>query len=760
MKTKARSMSKKIAAYKLLLRSFILFASLLSSIAYSSAQEILDKLKLQYEKAAQDNPERFYLAGKYVQGLFFNQQQDEAERVLKENIALATRLNDRTHAAYLYSIQAMNARINEDLPLSKNSIEQAKAHAAQSANQEIKGFVNYCEGWLLVRDSKEGEAVRSLLRAISHFDKAAPSATLNGRKSTVYKELTSIYANWNEHELQEKYGYLALDLAIKQEDPNAIFDAYMLMGYMYEQQYIADASRQQARGLAEKYYLLAINVYQENKTKIPFPSNLSFVANNLANLYLRFFPNQYTDKVVYYAELAKQQGIATEQYSHVASAYGILADVALRNKESQLAKAHLLSSLEANSRSSVHDQNIMLSIYENLSNIAESENNLNEALRYYKAYMETFKSIYNQDQLALGRKLEAQFEKERQQQQLLTMELEADKQEQQISLMHAIALQQKQEFENLKLHEENQRKKLELAQLESLQKAQELKLSRLETQSRAQDILNYKNEISYKEKINTYYISLIVVFTLLLLLLLYAYKQRSKRLRQNKELYNFSLEKEKQNVKIATLTAMLEGQEQERGRMARDLHDGLGGLLSSTKISLSQLTDQVVPEFKSDMKDSLQQLDTAVEELRRVAHNLMPDLLLRYGLQEALKDYAARMSNDRLDIDVQFLHYESSFEKDKQLLIYRIIQELVNNAIKHASAKQILIQLVEEETQYHLTVEDDGVGFDVQQVKGNESAGLHNIQYRIDFMKGKLNIQSEIGVGTSVEIIFPKTNMK
>ena len=160
------------------------------------------------------------------------------------------------------------------------------------------------------------------------------------------------------------------------------------------------------------------------------------------------------------------------------------------------------------------------------------------------------------------------------------------------------------------------------------------------------------------------------------------------------------------------------------------------------------------------MQKSLHQLDTAVEELRRVAHNLMPDLLHRYGLQEALQDYAVRMSNDLLDIDVQFLHYTNTMAKEEQLLVYRIIQELVNNSIKHAEPKQIIIQIVEEAESYSITVEDDGRGFDIKQVKGNQSAGLHNIQARIDFLKGKFSIQSEIELGTSVEIVFPKNKNK
>lgn len=727
---------------------------------YSTAQEALSNLRSAYENTSKNDTARFYLAGKYAQGLFFNNQEEQANKILKENIQIAVLAKEDAFTAYLYAIQAINNRIAELYTDSKYSLEKAKTYASKTANLEIKGYVSYCEGWLYVRDNKEGEAVRSFHNAINFFEQAPASPTLNSRKSSTYKELTAIYANWNEFQLQEKYGLLALQLAIKQQDPIATFDAYMAVGYMYEQQFTEDERKLENRDSAEQYYLKAIGIYNTHKNQIPLASNLSFVANNLANLYFRFFPDQYESYALHYADLARKQGLATQQYTHVASAYGIMAEIALKKKQTELAKKHLTDALETISKSSVQDQNILLSIYERLSEIAEAENKFIEAIHYHKAYMETFKSLYNQEQLELGRRLEAQFEKEQQQRELFDMQLEAEKKEQQLRLMHTVSLQHKQAFENLKLLEENQRKKLELSELEAIKRAQELKLSKLEAQRRSQDILNYQNELLYKEKISSYYISLIVIFLLVFILLLYAYKQRSKRLIQNKELYTISLEKERQNIKIATLTAMLDGQEQERGRMARDLHDGLGGLLSSTKISLSQFTNQIAPAHKQDMQNSLTQLDTAVEELRRIAHNLMPDLLNRYGLEEALQDYAVRMSNDQLDIVVQFLYYKNKLQKDKQLLVYRIIQELVNNAIKHAEATQILIQIVEESSDYTITIEDDGKGFDLKEVKGNHSAGLHNIQSRVDFLKGTFQIHSEKEVGTSITFSFPKNNTK
>src|SRR5690606_18834698 len=146
---------------------------------------------------------------------------------------------------------------------------------------------------LQVRDNKEGEAVRSFLRAISYFDESPPSPSLHIRKVSTYKELSAIYSNWQEYQLQEKYSLLTLQIAIQQQDPTAIFEAYMSMGHMYEQQYIIDPNNKKTRDQAEKYYLQAIHTYTKNKDKIAIPSMLSYVANNLANLYYNSFPDNY-----------------------------------------------------------------------------------------------------------------------------------------------------------------------------------------------------------------------------------------------------------------------------------------------------------------------------------------------------------------------------------------------------------------------------------------------------------------------------------
>ncbi|MGE8292393.1 MAG: sensor histidine kinase, partial [Sphingobacterium sp.] len=258
-------------------------------------------------------------------------------------------------------------------------------------------------------------------------------------------------------------------------------------------------------------------------------------------------------------------------------------------------------------------------------------------------------------------------------------------------------------------------------------------------------------------RMNSIYIWLFISSLIAVILLFYAYWQRSKTLKQKEHMHGLEIEKNNQQHAIKNLTAMLAGEEKERTRLARDLHDGLGGLLSSTKLGLSSISDSRAeqPEVKDGITRSIELLDDAVDELRRLAHNLMPDLIVKYGLEEALKDYAARMSQPNCQVECEFIQFESKLSVEHQISLYRIIQELVNNALKHAAASTIFIQLSVYNERLHITIEDDGKGFDTEKIDLQHSAGMHNIQSRLSFLHGDMKVISAIDEGTTIEIEMP-----
>ncbi|KFF12030.1 membrane protein [Chryseobacterium soli] len=730
---------------------FLFIFALLVFPFFAQAQDVVSKLEKEYNNASNKTIEQLDLAPKYAKALFLHNLKSKSYQILETSIPIAARQTDGKYATILYAVQAMNYRLDNKDALSLKSLDMAKMYSLKTNSNEAKGYFQYAKGWLLIRNNKTTDAVAAYLKAIDYYENSPTTSTLYGRYATVVKELSTIYSNLNEYQLEEKYSKQFLLLASRQNDPNLIFDAYMRMGYVYEQKYGQNPSDIELRNKAEQYYLQSIKTFNKNKDAMLNKTNLSYAVINLANLYTGFDK----DKAMQYARLANSVSLENGDAIHIASSFGILAELAMQDKDYDLAKSYFLKASMEIGKSPVRDYNIELSILESLSQISEQQGNYKEALTYYKSYVDKYKSVYDQEKLDITKRLESQFDKERQEQKYIKLQLESDKKAQQIKLINILRAQREQVYNNLRLVEENQRERLKFSELESEKKEQQLRLAKLETKQKNNDISNYKKLLTFKEKINTYYIVFIFIFIVLIILLLYAYKQRAKSMKQRDELHALAMEKEKQNSKISTLTALLEGQEQERGRLARDLHDGLGGLLSGTKLQLSYLDPYQSEKMEEGISKSIKQIDGAVEELRRVAHNLMPDLLMKYGLEAAIQEFASRMSNNALDIHTEFINYTNSISEEKQLILYRIIQELVNNAIKHAHTSEIIIQISEEENVVHLTVEDNGKGFDHTKLDVRKTAGFHNIESRVQFLKGTMNITSELNIGTSIELQIP-----
>ncbi|TCK85054.1 tetratricopeptide repeat-containing sensor histidine kinase [Albibacterium bauzanense] len=211
------------------------------------------------------------------------------------------------------------------------------------------------------------------------------------------------------------------------------------------------------------------------------------------------------------------------------------------------------------------------------------------------------------------------------------------------------------------------------------------------------------------------------------------------------------LEQEKQLVAVQ---ATLDGETAERSRLARDLHDGLGSMLSLVKINLPQVKGNAILEAVdvSRFQKALGMLDDSIQELRRVAHHMMPESLLRSGLKVSLTDFCTAIPTVRF-------HYfgdEARLSGNLEIMIYRCIHELVNNALKHAEATQINVQLIQEDNRVSFTVQDDGKGFNQQKV--TEGMGLQNIRQRVAAFQGKMEIySSEDGTEVHVELKLTKS---
>ena len=210
-------------------------------------------------------------------------------------------------------------------------------------------------------------------------------------------------------------------------------------------------------------------------------------------------------------------------------------------------------------------------------------------------------------------------------------------------------------------------------------------------------------------------------------------------------------QKKMQQLKVTR--AMLEGEERERRRIAQDLHDGLGGMLAGVKINLSGLADgKQQPPHDLELHKIIGQLDTSIGELRHIARNMMPETLLKYGLQTALKDLCEFYMRGNMRIVFQPFNIQASLPLALQINIYRIVQEIVANAVRHAQAQHIILQCSQNDPGFFITVEDDGIGFDQDELLDKKGMGLMNVRSRVDYMNGRLEVISAKGEGTTVNI--------
>jgi signal transduction histidine kinase len=214
------------------------------------------------------------------------------------------------------------------------------------------------------------------------------------------------------------------------------------------------------------------------------------------------------------------------------------------------------------------------------------------------------------------------------------------------------------------------------------------------------------------------------------------------------------------NVKLTeflSLNSMLEGQEMERKRLAREIHDGIGPQLSTLKMKLAGIESDLQKtsaETKDQFAKSYGLIDEVADDLRSISHNLLPKVLIDFGLTEALESLIDKIHGTK-NIDISFI---SSIPKKRlhhvlELGIYRICQELTNNTLKHANAKKITLQLIQVDKLMRLTYEDDGVGF----VRPDQSQGLGlmNIESRVKAFGGELNIDSVPGKGMTATMEIP-----
>lgn len=276
-----------------------------------------------------------------------------------------------------------------------------------------------------------------------------------------------------------------------------------------------------------------------------------------------------------------------------------------------------------------------------------------------------------------------------------------------------------------------------------------------ETEKKERQIVEQDLEIAEKTLENrkkTFIILLLIGVIIILLLFSFVVYSRIKISQERR------ISEERLKMKQLQMNVVLESQESERKRFARDLHDGFGQLITAVKIMLGQMHQTNEKNERSELAlKSNEVLDTMHTQLREIAHNLMPEQLINEGLSTALKEYARRVSKTSdIEIEVNTFGIEKRLNQSIEVNVYRIIQEWINNVIKYSGAKNLTIQLTGYETEINILIEDNGLGFEKEKLTKSGGWGWKNIQSRIEAVNGILEIDSRTGIpGTSFIIDLP-----
>ena len=266
-----------------------------------------------------------------------------------------------------------------------------------------------------------------------------------------------------------------------------------------------------------------------------------------------------------------------------------------------------------------------------------------------------------------------------------------------------------------------------------------------------------KKELQLKEQDliitrKNFFIGGISIAVLLLSLLGFSYYRRYK-LKQDKKLQSEVIRQQDLATK-----AIIEAEENERKRIAAELHDGIGQMMSAAKMNLSVFENELPftsIEQKNSFENVINLVDESCKEIRSVSHQMMPNALLKSGLASAVKEFIDKIDSRIIKVTLYTEGLNERIDSNTETVLYRVIQECVNNVLKHAEANHLDISLIKDAEGIAVTIEDNGKGFDVSNKDRSDGIGLKNILSRINYLKGTIDYDSEPNKGTLVAIHVP-----
>lgn len=506
------------------------------------------------------------------------------------------------------------------------------------------------------------------------------------------------------------------------------------------------------------FYLQSLKIEEQYAN----PERLGSSYMNLGGLFYQL--EKYQTAMPYFKKCFEVTKNLSPQPQYIAMAYNSIGKIyaVTNNTDSALINYNKALPLAIQTG----DKNAEAAAYEGLAGLCAAQKKDSEALTYYLKSEKLLREVGNADALSEVAKQISQiyFNLEKNDdailkaQECLDLSLEigakktiagvttmlANVYEKKGNFIKALEYQKLSRAYNDSLLDETSNRQIEelRTQYETERKEAENKILTVENKQKDTEISKSRNEK----------ILLLALIALILILGWFAWLQF--KLKQEKV-----HQKELMRQQEIRSQAVIDAEEKERQRIGKDLHDGVGQLLSAARMNVANLENvfsQQPIQQQTNFKNAVDLIDESVKEVRVISHNMMPNMLIKSGLAKAVREFIDKIaSTGKLKIELQAIGLDQRLSQNTENILFRVLQEIVNNIIKHAQATEVSIQLIRHDNEIVLLVEDNGVGFDTKNINAFDGIGLRNIQSRIEYLNGTVDFDSQPNKGTTVNIQVP-----
>ena len=560
--------------------------------------------------------------------------------------------------------------------------------------------------------------------------------------ASAHQRLGAVYQIKGDYDSSKMHSLRALGIFQNLQDELETAETLNNLGIVYDEQGRDDE--------AVDYYIKALDIYESLSDQ----KGMAKVYNNLGIINKK---NKHYERVVFYYKKSLKIYTALDHKIGIAITKGNIGSALLETHQYDSSILYSIESISRYKEAGLEQyvpyslENIGLA-YKEKNDLKSAEKYHNEALKLYENFGNKKESAFTLGSLAeinlvLGRYASSRALASR----ALTIatEIGALEELQRANLILVksnLFLDKTQEaissFDEFILYSDSLNSKKRNEAIEGVQ-------TKYETEKKEQAIKSLEAEaelMDLRNERNRYLILAIIVASFMMAGFLFLnFKRKNYKLRAQ-------MSEEKERIQKNRFRAVVEAEEKERKRIAQELHDGLGQLLSAVRLNISSLDED---ETDKKIQNSVHLVDAAVGEVRTISHNMMPTALTKIGLSAALRDLI-RSIQESGKVNAKFTESgKIALNESKSVAIFRIAQEVINNTMKYANASKINLNLSSGKDHLLVEIVDDGVGFDTNQIKNSKGIGWKNIHSRVDLLGGEIDIYSKLGSGTTVRIKLP-----